>query len=233
MIKGLVIFRNNTAIYRYSGNLLNDETFLGGFISAVQAFSESLFSQDRTKIHSIEAGGFLFTFRTVSIKGKDGKEIEYQFVLQADARTKEKEQLQRALELIIAGFLSYERGQFKSLLRDPATDPSAFRSFDQVMADLTRTNLNAVEKVFRPVPDSFVQGLLYEAGDYLSPKQIASLHPRLVTIGQSLVWLTDDLPPEEEKQLIESIRNMLTKLYGASVYESLADRVMRQLKPVQ
>ncbi len=77
-----------------------------------------------------------------------------------------------------------------------------------------------------------MQGVLNEIRDFVTLDQILQLNPRIVPMTSSYDWLSDGLPKEEEKGLLDRIKQLLSCLFGESLYESiLADVEERMSKP--
>jgi hypothetical protein len=59
--------------------------------------------------------------------------------------------------------------------------------------------------------------------------QILKLHPRITKLGSTYAWLSDELPIEEEKELLNRIKQLLTHLFGERLYDSIVAGVEKQM----
>jgi hypothetical protein len=101
------------------------------------------------------------------------------------------------------------------------------------MVAFSKLDWSAIRKKVRPKPSSLFQGVLNGLTDYMPVEQILPLHPKIQRIGPSYVWLSDDLPEDEQKELLNKIRLSLTRMYGKGVYESLTTDVLKRLSTKQ
>jgi hypothetical protein len=195
----------------------------------MQAFaSETSLSPDGGSIHSIKLSQSLLTFRLLTLQSSEGQPLQYYFVLITDLEKKQSIDTEALLEYLILNFLSFDGGEFRRKMREPGHQPKEFESFDQLTNKIVGLEWKVIRKSIKPVPSSLLQGVLNEIRDYLPLDQILQLHAKIVRIG-SYAWLSDDLPEEEEKQLLEKVKNLLSHMFGGSLYDSIVDDVNKRL----
>jgi len=231
MIKGLMVIRGGgTLVYCFLREKEADtqEVFISGFLTAMQMFAKDMFSKEDNEIRSVTLSKTIFTFRTLTVKNNLQQPVRFHFVLFTDAN-RPQAGIDEMLEYLIVNFLGYDGGRFRRQLTDEASGPSDFAAFDGYLSQILESDWNSVMKKMKPVPGSLTQGVLNELRNYLPLSQILALHPRLVRVGSSYAWLSDDLPREEENRLMEEIRRLLTRLYGRQLYDSIVTDVAKNL----
>ncbi len=232
MAKGLLVIREEgTPVYFYTQDQVSDDqqVLIAGFFAALHMFAKSMFMQADNEIHSVLMAKTVFTFRTLSLKCTSGEILKYHFVLVTESDNKSTTDVEGMLEYLIVSFMGFNGGDFSRKLREPTCSVEDFSSFDEHVRTLLNSDWESLKKKIRPVPSSLLQGLLYAIRDYIPIKQIESMHPRLVRIGKSYVWLSDDLTPEEEDILLKQIKATLDRHFGPGLYESILKDVKRQL----
>lgn len=233
MLRGLlVIHESGTPIYTFSREKMSEDRqlLLSGFLSAIESFaSETNISPDGGSIHSIRWSQSLLTFRLLTLQNDKGESIQYYFVLLTDIAKNPKGENEELLEYVILNFLSYRNSTFRKKMRQIGYQREEFGEFDEFMNRIIDLDWKTIKKKVKPVPGSLLQGVLNEIRDYIPLDQILALHPKIVRLGTSYVWLSDDLPAEEENALLEKIKQRLSRLFGAAMYESIVAEVSRQL----
>jgi hypothetical protein len=233
VLRGLmVIDEGGLPLYSFfTDKIVGDRGFLiSGFLSAMQAFaSETSLSPDGGSIHSIRLSQSLLTFRLLTLQDSKGQSLQYYFVLISDLEKKQSVDTESLLEYLILNFLSYNGGEFRRKLRELGHQPKEFESFDEFTRKIVGLDWKVISKKIKPVPGTLLQGILNEIRDYLPIDQILQLHPKIVRIGSSYAWLSDDLPEAEEKQLLDKIKNLISHMFGESLYESIVDDVSKRL----
>ena len=204
------------------------EAFISGFLAAMQMFAKDMFSHEDNEIRSVSLSKTIFTFRTLTVKDNLERPMRFHFVLFTDA-DKPQVGADDMLEYLIVSFLGYDKGSFRRKLADETSGPSDFAAFDKHVGQILEADLNSVMKNVKPVPGSLIQGVVNELRNYLPLSQVLALHPQLVRVGSSYAWLSDDLPSEEETLLLDRIRQLLTRLYGRQMYESIVADVVGSL----
>jgi len=155
--------------------------------------------------------------------------MQYYFVLLTDIEKKQTVEAEALLEYLILNFLSYNGGVFRKKMREVGHQPKEFEAFDEFTKKIVGLDWKAIKRKIKPVPGSLLQGVLNEIRDYLPLDQILQLHPKVVRIGSSYAWLSDDLPEVEEKELLDKIKKLLSHFFGESLYDSIVVDVNRQL----
>jgi hypothetical protein len=206
------------------------QLLLSGFLSAIESFaSETNISPDGGSIHSIRLSQSLLTFRLLTLQNDKGESIQYYFVLLTDIGKNPKGENEELLEYVILNFLSYKNSTFRKKMRQIGYQREEFGEFDEFMNRIINLDWKTIKKKVKPVPGSLLQGVLNEVRDQIPIDQILELHPKIVRLGTSYVWLSDDLPAEEENALLEKIKQRLSRLFGAGMYESIVAEVSKQL----
>jgi hypothetical protein len=226
----LVINEGGLPIYSFfTDKVVGDRGLLiSGFLGAMQAFAtETSLSPDGGSIHSIRLSQSLLTFRLLTLQSKQGQPLQYYFVLITDLEKKQSADTESFLEYLILNFLSYNGNEYRRKLREQGSQPKEFEGFDQFTKNIVDLDWNVIKKKIKPVPGSLLQGVLNEIRDYLPLDEILRLHPKIVRIGSSYAWLSDDLPEGEEKELLDKIRKVLSHLFGESVYDSIVADVTK------
>lgn len=229
MIKGfLVIEEQGNPVYSFMQEKVTDDNKLmvSGFVTALQIFAKGMAAPEADNVRTVSLSRTVYTFRTLALRNETRQEIQYCFAL---VTAEKNEYLSEMLEYLIASFLGYESGRFETALRTSSPNTGAFDKFDDFMKQFIKSDWSVVRKKARPKPSSLFQGMLNELRDYMPVEQILSLHPKIQRIGPSYVWLSDDLPENEQKDLLNKIRLALTRMYGKGVYESLTTEVLKQL----
>jgi len=231
MIKGFIVIQEqgNPAYCFMQDKVSEDqELMVSGFLTAMQLFAKTVMTPEADGVRSVSLSRTVYTFRTLTLHNEKREDVKYCFALLTDPERK-NEYLAETLEYLIVSFLGYESGRFDKALRESAQDPGAFKTFDEFVAGILKSDWNAIRKKVKPVPASLFQGILNGLRDYIPVEQIVSLHPRIQRIGPSYAWLSDDLPENEQKDLLNKIKQTLTRMYGKGVYESIAADVLKQL----
>lgn len=237
MIKGfLVILESGTPIYSFfeEKGMTDRELLVSGFITAIQAFAkEALLTPDGGDIQSMTLSQSLLTFRALNIRDKNENLIQYFFVLLSDLQSRKDMNAEAFLEYLCLNFLSYNFGQFRKKMRETLVDINEFKEFDAFIADLITCKWKDIKKKMKPLPASLLQGLLNDLRDYLPIDQILKIHPKFVRLGPSYVWISDDFSSEEEQEILGKIKEILSKLFGGGLYESLIQNIEDRLKLIK
>jgi ATP adenylyltransferase/5',5'''-P-1,P-4-tetraphosphate phosphorylase II len=209
------------------------EILVSGFITAIQAFAkEALISPDGGDIQSMKLSQTLLTFRLIKINNNDGKLVQFYFVLLTELTKKQKLETDSLLEYLCLNFLSYDSGAFRNRMRKTYPQMMDFKQFDQFLLPIVNSEWKDIKKKFKPIPSSILQGMLNEIREYLPIDKIQQLHPKLVRLGPSYVWLSDDLPSEEEQLVLSKIKENIAHLFGERLYEDLLKDVRSRLSLV-
>jgi hypothetical protein len=223
----LVIHESGAPVYSYFSEkgVEDREVLVSGFITAIQAFAkEALLSPDGGDIQSMKLSQTLLTFRLINIRGLDNQPIQYYFVLLTELTKKQQLPTDAILEYLCLNFLSYNVGEYRKKLRNRLPQLTEFKEFDDFLIKVSGSDWKKVSKQIKPVPASLVQGVLNEIRDYIPLDQILRLHPKIVQLGRTYVWLSDDLTPEEEEDLLGKVKQMITRLFGEAHYDKLITR---------
>lgn len=235
MLKGLLIIHESGApIYTFSVEKMSDDRqlLLSGFLSAIESFAaETKISPDGGSINSIKLSQTLLTFRLLTLESGRGESIKYYFVLLTDiGKDSNKAENEELLEYVILNFLSYKNSAFRNQMRQLGYRREEFGEFDEFMKKIINLDWKAIKKKIKPIPGSLLQGVLNELRDCIPLDQILQLHPKIVRLGASFAWLSDDLPQDEERALLERIRQMLSRLYGPDMFDSIVAEVSKRLQ---
>jgi len=230
----LVVHENGTPLYSFfTGKGIQDrEILVSGFITAIQAFAkEALISPDGGDIQSMKLSQTLLTFRLIKLNNLDGKLMQLYFVLLTELAKKEKQKVETdsLLEYLCLNFLSYDGGAFRRKLRATFPQMMEFKQFDQFLLPIVNSEWKDIKKRIKPIASSLLQGILNEIREYIPIDTIQQLHPKLVRLGPSYVWLSDDLAPEEEQMVLNKIKENISHLFGEDLYDSLIKDVKSRL----
>jgi hypothetical protein len=226
------VHENGTPLYSFfTGKGMQDrEILVSGFITAIQAFAkEALISPDGGDIQSMKLSQTLLTFRLIKINNIDGKLVQFYFVLLTELSKKQKLETDSLLEYLCLNFLSYDSGAFRHKMRNVFPQMMEFKQFDEFLAPIVNSEWKDIKKRIKPIPSSLLQGMLNEIREYMPIETIQQLHPKLVRLGPSYVWLSDDLPPEEEEVVLKKIKENIAHLFGERLYDSLIKDVKSRL----
>jgi hypothetical protein len=233
VLKGLLVIQDSgTPVYTFFTEKVTEDRglLISGFLTAMQAFAtETSLSPDGGSIHSIKLSQSLLTFRLLNIQTKEDKPVQYYFVLLTDIEKKQNVDTEALLEYLILNFLSYNGGEYRRKLREFIHNPKDFEAFDEFTKKIIGLDWKAIRKKLKPVPGSLLQGVLNEIRDYIPLDQALQLHPKIVRIGSSYAWLSDDLSAEEEKELLDKVKALLSHMFGESLYDSIIADVSKQL----
>lgn len=174
----------------------------------------------------------LLTFRLIKINNKDGKLVQFYFVLLTELSKKQKTETDALLEYLCLNFLSYDSGAFRNKMRAVFPQMMEFKQFDQFLIPIVNSEWKDIKKRIKPIPSSLLQGMLNEIREYMPLDKIQQLHPKLVRLGPSYVWLSDDLPPEEEQLVLSKIKTDISHIFGEGLYDSLLKDVRSRLSLV-
>lgn len=227
-----MVHENGTPIYSFfTGKGIQDrEILVSGFITAIQAFAkEAMISPDGGDIQSMKLSQTLLTFRLIKIHNNDGKLVQFYFVLLTDLGKKQKLEMESLLEYLCLNFLSYNEGDFRNKMRDTFPQLEEFKQFNDFLAPIVNVEWKDIKKRIKPIPSSLLQGMLNEIKDYIPIDTILKFHPKLVRLGPSYVWLSDDLSTEEEQELLYKIKENVSHLLGEDLYNSLVENVKNRL----
>jgi hypothetical protein len=235
VLKGLlVIHESGTPIYTFSIEKISEDRqlLLSGFLSAIESFaSETNISPDGGSIHSIRLSQTILTFRLLTLENEKAETIKYYFVLLTDInKNPSKAENEELLEYVILNFLSYKNSTFRNRMRQIGYQREEYGEFDEFMKKIIDLDWKTIKKKIKPVPGSLLQGILNELRDCIPLDQILQLHPKIVRLGTSYAWLSDDLPAEEEKALLDKVRERLSRLFGPDMFDSIVTQVSKQLQ---
>jgi hypothetical protein len=233
MLKGLmVIHESGTPIYTFSTDKMSDDRklLISGFLSAVESFASGTgISPDGGSIHSIKLSQSLLTFRLLSLRNEKNEEIQYFFVLLTDVNSNSSPENEALLEYVMLNFLSYKNMSFRKKMRQIGYQREEFHEFDEFMNRIIDLDWKVIKKKIKPIAGSLLQGVLNELRDFVPMDQILQLHPKITRLGSSYAWLSDELPQEEEKELLDRIRQLVARLFGERVYDSIVVDVEKQM----
>jgi hypothetical protein len=157
--------------------------------------------------------------------------IKYYFVLLTDIdKDSNKPDNEELLEYVILNFLSYKNLSFRSRMRRTSCQREEYGEFDEFMKKIISFDWKTIKKKIKPVPGSLIQGVLNELRDYVPLDQILQLHPSIVRLGNSYALLSDDLPEEDEDALLDRMRQMVTRLFGPNMFDSIVADVSKRLQ---
>jgi hypothetical protein len=234
VLKGLMVIQESgTPVYTFFTDKRSEdrELLLSGFLAAIESFaSETSLSPDGGTIHSIKLSQTLLSFRLLSLQNKKGEAVKYFYVLLTDINNKQQDNTEAFLEYVILNFLSYDNGEFRRKLREPGFHGGGFEAFDEFMRRIGDSDWNSVKKRIKPVPGSLLQGVLNEVRDFVTLDQILQLNPKIVRLGSYYAWLSDDLPKDEEEELLGRIKELLSHLFGESLYDSIMEDVEKRMR---
>jgi hypothetical protein len=235
VLKGLlVIHESGNPIYTFSIEKISEDRqlLLSGFLSAIESFaSETNISPDGGSIHSIRLSQTILTFRLLTLENEKAETIKYYFVLLTDInKNPSKAENEELLEYVILNFLSYKNSTFRNRMRQIGYQREEYGEFDEFMKKIIDLDWKTIKKKIKPVPGSLLQGILNELRDCIPLDQILQLHPKIVRLGTSYAWLSDDLPAEEEKALLDKVRERLSRLFGPDMFDSIVTQVSKQLQ---
>jgi hypothetical protein len=237
VLKGLMVIQESgTPVYTFFMDKRSEdrELLLSGFLAAIESFaSETSLSPDGGTIHSIKLSQTLLTFRLLSLQNKEGEAVKYFYVLLTDISNKQQDNTEAFLEYVILNFLSYDNGEFRRKLREPGFRRGGFETFDEFMKKIVDSDWNSVKKRIKPVPGSLLQGVLNEIRNFVTLDQILQLNPKIVRLGSFYAWLSDDLPKEEEEELLGRIKKLLSHLFGESLYDSIIADVEKRMSKLK
>jgi hypothetical protein len=233
MLKGLmVIHESGTPIYTFSTDKMSDDRklLISGFLSAIESFASGTgISPDGGSIHSIKLSQSLLTFRLLTLRNEKNEEIRYFFVLLTDQNSSSAPENEALLEYVTLNFLSYKNMSFRKKMRQIGYQRDEFHEFDEFMNRIIDLDWKTIKKKIKPVPGSLLQGVLNEVRDFITMDQILQLHPRITQLGSSYAWLSDELSEQEEKELLDRIRQLVGRMFGERLYDSIVKDVEKQL----
>lgn len=213
MFKGLlVVSSNGNAVYTFfaQSTCVDQRLLISNILLTMQAIaSETSSSLDGSGVHSIELSESLLTFRHIILHNETGKPVQYYFILLTDVGKGQRPEISTLLEYLTLSFLSYDGSKFRRNLRESPYSNREFKAFDKFMGKIINVDLKTLAKSFKPIPGSLVQGVLNEIKDYFPLGHVVRLHPKIVALGSSYAWLSDDLTQEEEKELLGRINELL------------------------
>jgi hypothetical protein len=228
----MVIHESGTPIYTFSTDKMSDDRklLISGFLSAIESFASGTgISPEGSSIHSIRLSQSLLTFRLLTLQNEKREEIQYYFVLLTDVNNSSAPENEELLEYVTLNFLSYKNSSFRRKMRQIGYQRDEFREFDEFINKIIDLDWKTIKKKIKPVPGSLLQGVLNEIRDFVTMDQILKLHPRITKLGSTYAWLSDELPIEEEKELLNRIKQLLTHLFGERLYDSIVAGVEKQM----
>ncbi len=233
VIKGfLVIHEGGNPIYTYFKEraISERDVLISGFLTAIQSFAqETMLSPDGGTIQSIQLSQTMLTFKLLIVRNTENMPIQYFFVILTDLK-KSKTETDLLLEYLSLNFLNYDGGGFRREMRKINLQMDVFKEFDDFINNVIDLKWKNIKKKIKPIAGSLIQGLLNELPNHLPFDQILNLHPKIVRLGPTYSWLSDDLSPEEEEDLLKKIDQRLSHLYGKDLYDSLVKEVQKQLR---
>jgi len=188
-----------------------------------------MISPDGGDIQSMKLSQTLLTFRLIKIHNNDGKTVQFYFVLLTDLGKKQKLEMESLLEYLCLNFLSYDGGTFRDKMRATFPQMDEFKRFNEFLVPIVNIEWKDIKKRIKPIPSSLLQGMLNEIKEHIPVDKILQFHPKLVRLGPSYVWLSDDLSPEEEQVLLNKIKESISHLFGEDFYDSLLKNVKSRL----
>lgn len=227
----MVAREDGTLVYSYLKEDMSDDhqLLMSGFFAALQMFTSSMFTSTNSDMRSMTVSTTRYTFKNITIHGPAREPFDFHFVLLSNIEDGDNSDLEDILEFLIVNFLGYEHGGFISKLRiADSSVSSTFVTFDEFMTKFIEMGWNTAKKKIKPQPSSVLQGLLNELRDYVPLSQILAFHPKITRIGPSYVWVSDDISLEEEEIITNGMKQILTKLFGPGMYESIFDDVKKK-----
>ena len=233
MFKGLLIASSNgNPVYSFFAQSTNvdQKLLIANILITIQTFaSEISSSSDGNNIRSVELSENLLTFRLINLHTEMGKPVQYYFALLTDLHEGEQPEFRSLLEYLTLSFLSYDGSKFRrDLIKSPYSNRE-YRAFDKFMGKIINLDLKTIPRNFKPIPGSLLQGVLNEIKDYFPLSDIVRLHSKIVALGPSYAWLSDDLSKEEEEELLGRLRELLSNTFGESLCDTVVARVNEQL----
>jgi hypothetical protein len=230
MIKGLMVARaDGTPVYIYipEKGSRDYQLLLSGFLTTLQIFAKGMASSGNKQIRSVTMSDERFTFRTVSLKSPAGADIDYSFVLITEPSSGLQMETKQILDCLIVGFLSFKNGEYLLKIHaSPTWNISEFTEFDLVMVQ-TMKGWTSLRKSPGPIPCSMILAMLNEIKKYLPFDEVMQMHPHIMRIGDSYLWLSDVLSESDEVSLLDNMKESLEEACGPGMYESLIDKVRK------
>ncbi|MFW9918552.1 MAG: hypothetical protein ACFFED_03065 [Candidatus Thorarchaeota archaeon] len=203
------------------------QNLIPNLISVLQMLAKDVIkSSGRSEIKSLTLADTVYTIRHLDVKTPSRKQNRFHFVLLTEL-TKNLAEVENILEYLMISFLGYNKGEYIVKLRINAIYQDEFTDFNDFLSPLLDKKIEDVRKIRSPIPPgSFIQGMLNSLSEYISTSEIVSWSDKLISLGQSYVWLSEELSKGETDQIIEKIKgNLSPALYG-----TLEERVNSQLQ---
>jgi hypothetical protein len=203
-----------------------DPSFIPSLLTVIQTFAKGLMMNSEGQgIRSIALTYKVYTIKNFDLQTPSRKENRYLFILLTD-EAKENSDLDKVLEYIVVNFLCYNNGEFVVKLRISATDQDEFDEFRNFMEPLMKLKFTDIlKKKGTPPVCSFIQGMLNEMSEHIPAEKMVTWNDKLVQLGQSYVWLSEDLINSEEEYITEKVKEHLSD----ALYRTISERIQSQL----
>jgi len=202
------------------------ENLIPNLLSVLQMLAKDVIkTSGKSEIKSLTLADTVFTVRNLDVKTPSRKQNRFHFVLLTEP-TKNLSDVETILEYLMISFLSYNNGEFMVKLRINATYQDEFVEFDDFVSPLLGKKISDFKKGrSSPLPGSFMQGMINSIIEYVPPNQLASWNDKFVSLGQSYVWISEDLTKSETDQILEKIKKILSN----DEYDKIVERIQSQL----
>ncbi|MDF1540320.1 MAG: hypothetical protein P1Q69_15605 [Candidatus Thorarchaeota archaeon] len=225
----MVIQEDGTPIFSYVQESQQEVTqiLLPSLLGVLQSFSKGMLgSIDSSSIKSVTLKDTVYTIINLNVKTPSRKENLFHFVLLTDTKKKSSD-IEASLEFLMTSFLSFKKGEFVVKMRINATNEDEFSEFCDFLSSTIDLNSGEIRKTkITPPPGSFIQGMLNEVRGYYPTNIVETWNPKLVSLGNSYVWVSEDLTKREEDEILERIRTNLS----SGLFDTIEARVRSQLE---
>lgn len=200
-----------------------DTILLSGFLSAIQSFAHELDTTRDSYIREMKMQSFNLMYRSIE------KQI---FIGITDSKSNYK-LAETVLEFLIYTFLSMYR---EILLTQETPDINQFNSFDDVFNSFRGLKEKQLKKSFEKstMNSTLLQGVLNRLINYFPIKEMIKLNPtKLIIIGKTLIWVDFTISEEEEKRILDELREKTGDIYGASTFDDIVKKVTSDLENIR
>ncbi len=224
----MVIQEDGTPVFTYVQEAQQDvaQSLLPSLLGVLQMFTKGVLPSEKTSgVKSLTLADTVYTIRNLNIQTPSRKENIIHFVLLKDTNRKIPD-IESLLDYLVISFLGYNKGEYVVKVRINAIHEDEFSDFNEFMLGVMDLKTGEIKKTrVSPPPSSFIQGMLNEVCEYFPVEDMEKWNPKLLALGKSYVWVSDELSKEEEEQILQKIKTNLSE----GLYNTLVDRVKNQL----
>ncbi len=200
-------------------NFKVDTNLMGGFLTAVQIFVQGLIDDSESYIK-------VMTIQNITILYR---QLEIATFIGISGNSSDVKSAQVILEYMILIFLSKFRNIIKSGV---LSEVSQFKLFDDLFLKFCTSKEKYLNKWVQKecATSSVLQGILNNLINYFPIRDLVKLNvSKINTIGKKLIWVNLNIKPQEEKRIIDVLREKTSRIYGPKMFDTILKSVEEKI----